>query len=366
MNRRIAVLCQYELLENRVGGMDQFYWAFNLYCKDHGVIIDWFFPNAARHGDYPQMSIFSCEGHSLEQFFLEHLKTTETNYNCVMTHFLELSTVFAKNLKKLTSAKLIQVDHNPRPLGGYTLKKRIKKRFKGFLYSAYVDQFVGVSKNTAFEIIRDFGHGVQSKTTTIYNGVNLSKIKKRTADQRIGPLGNADDRPIKLLVVSHLRASKGIQDLIQAVAVLKQKDNFELVIDLYGDGPYRQSLEKMTKDLGVCSHFKFKGSADVSEVYAEYDCLIHPSHMECMSLTLLEALTAGLWVITTKVGGTPEIIAHDKNGWLYEAGAISELTELLRNAAKGMIFENIIQTSKILQNHSLDGMVKHYYQLLQP
>ena len=364
MNQRIAVLCQYELLENRVGGMDEFFWAFDRYCQDHGVMIDWFFPKTASHGDYPQMSILSSQGQSIEQFFLGHLKTSETNYDCVMTHFLELSTVFAKNLKGLTSAKLIQVDHNPRPLRGYALKKRIKKRLKGLLYNAYVDQFVGVSKNTAFEIVRDFGPRVQSKTTTIYNGVNLSKIKKRISDQDNEPLGNGDKPPLKLLVVSHLRPSKGIQDLIQAVAVLKREKSFDLIIDIYGDGPYRQSLEKMTSDLGVSSHFKFKGSMDVSEVYAEYDCLIHPSHMECMSLTLLEVLTAGLWVITTKVGGTPEIITHDKNGWLYKAGATKELTELLGNATNKVALENKVHTSQILQNHSLDEMVKHYYKLL--
>ena len=364
MNRRIAVLCQYELLENRVGGMDEFYWAHDHYCKDHGVMIDWFFPNTASHGDYPQMSILSSQGQSIEQFFLDHLKTTKTNYDCVMTHFLELSTAFAKNLKKLTTTKLIQVDHNPRPLGGYSLKKRIKKRLKGLLYSAYVDQFVGVSKNTAFEIVRDFGPLVQSKTTTIYNGVNLSKIKKRNSVKDNGPHGNGDDRPIKLLVVSHLRPSKGIQDLIQAVAVLKREKSFDLIIDIYGDGPNRQSLEKITRELGVSTHFIFFGSMDVSEVYAEYDCLIHPSHMECMSLTILEALTAGLWVITTKVGGTPEIVTHDKNGWLYKAGATKELTDLLGKATNKVAFENKVHASQILLNHSLDEMVKHYYQLL--
>ena len=346
--------------------MDEFYWAFDRYCKDHGVMIDWFFPNTASHGDYPQMSILYSEGQSIEQFFLDHLERTKTTYDCVMTHFLELSTVFAKNLKMLTTAKVIQVDHNPRPLGGYALKKRIKKRLKGLLYSSYVDQFVGVSKNTAFEIVRDFGRRVQGKTSTIYNGVNLSKIKKRNPIKDNEPLGSGDKRPLKFLVVSHLRPSKGIQDLIQAVAVLKREENFDLIIEIYGDGPYRQSLEKMTSDLGVGSHFKFKGSADVSEVYAEYDCLIHPSHMECMSLTLLEALTAGLWVITTKVGGTPEIITHDQNGWLYKAGAISELNDHLRMAANGTFLENISDASKNFQNHSLDTMVKHYYQLLNP
>ena len=343
--------------------MDEFYWSFDRCCKDHGLMINWFFPNTASHGDYPQMSIFSCQGHTLEQFFLDHLERTKTTYDCVMTHFLELSTVFAKNLKELTSAKLIQVDHNPRPLGGYSLKKRIKKRLKGLLYSPYVDQFVGVSKNTADEIVRDFGSRVQKKTITIYNGVNLSKIKKRNPVKDSGPLSDRDKRPLKLLVVSHLRPSKGIQDLIQAVVVLKREDNFDLIIDIYGDGPYRQSLEKMTSDLGVSSHFKFKGSVDVSEVYAEYDCLIHPSHMECMSLTILEALTAGLWVITTKVGGTPEIITHDKNGWLYEAGATKQLKYFIYIISTINSID-VYKKDISLNNHiSLAKMVKDYYAL---
>ena len=364
MNRRIAVLCHYELLENRVGGMDEFYWAFDRYCRDHGVMIDWFFPNSANHGNYPQMSIFSCEGYSIEQFFLDHQKTTETTYDTVTTHFLELSTAFAKNLKKLTTTKLIQVDHNPRPLGGYALKKRVKKRLKGLLYSAYVDQFVGVSKNTAFEIVRDFGPRVQSKTTTIYNGVNLSKIKKRNRVKDSGPLGDGYNRPLKFLVVSHLRHSKGIQDLIQAVAVLKSEDNFDLIIDIYGDGPYRQSLEKMTSDLGVSSHFKFMGSADVSEVYRDYDCLIHPSHMECMSLTLLEALTAGLWVITTEVGGTTEIITHEQNGWLYEAGKTSELIKLLKDVEMAQNGNQALTYQNGSNLFDVENMVQDYFKLI--
>jgi glycosyltransferase involved in cell wall biosynthesis len=357
------VLCQYELLENRVGGMDEFYWAFDRYCKDRAVMIDWFFPNTASHGDYPQMSILSSEGQSMEQFFLSHLKTTEMTYDCVMTHFLELSTVFAKNLKNLTTAKFIQVDHNPRPLGGYLFKKRIKKRLKGLLYSAYVDQFVGVSKNTAYEIVHDFGPRVQGKTTTIYNGVNLSKIKKRTALKNNGPRGIGDKRPLKLLVVSHLRPSKGIQDLIQAVAVLKREENFDQIIDIYGDGPYRQRLEKMTHDLGVRNNFKFLGSMDVRKVYANYDCLIHPSHMECMSLTLLEALTAGLWVITTKVGGTPEIINHDKNGWLYEAGKTSELIKLLKDVEMSQNGNQALTYQNGSNLFDVENMVQDYFKL---
>ena len=120
----------------------------------------------------------------------------------------------------------------------------------------------------------------------------------------------------------------------------------------------------MTRDLGVSSQFKFKGSLDVSEVYAEYDCLIHPSHMECMSLTILEALTAGLWVITTNVGGTLEIITHEQNGWLYEAGKTSELIKLLKDVEMAQNGNQALTYQNGSNLFAVENMVQDYFKLI--
>src|SRR5690606_4647836 len=139
-----------------------------------------------------------------------------------------------KDIKTYQTSNVIAVDHNPRPLNGYPLKKRIKKRLKGFLYSKYINQFIGVSNYTSRAILHDFGGFLKPKTHTIYNGVLIDAITPKTTERiKINP---------KFLVVSHLRYSKGIQDLIKSVHMLSEDLKSDLRIDVYGDGPYKEEL----------------------------------------------------------------------------------------------------------------------------
>ncbi len=57
IRKHIAVICNYELLEDRVGGMDYFFWEFHHKCAEQQIAVDWFFPNKGRHGDYPIFNI---------------------------------------------------------------------------------------------------------------------------------------------------------------------------------------------------------------------------------------------------------------------------------------------------------------------
>jgi glycosyltransferase involved in cell wall biosynthesis len=116
-------------------------------------------------------------------------------------------------------------------------------------------------------------------------------------------------------------------------------------------------------ELGCSDNFKFFGSTAVVERYQEYDYLIQPSYMECMSLSILEALTAGVPVITTPVGGTPEVITPGENGFLFKPGDIRSLGEIItrciteKNLLKGPI------QSPNPEQFTLDFMVKEYFKL---
>ncbi len=356
MNRRIALICQYELLEHRVGGMDHFFWAFDAKCKDQGIDVDWFFPNTSDHGQYPQLTIISAEYKSLEHFFLNHVKTHDKSYDMVMTHFIELSTFFAKEVKRTGIKSLIQVDHNPRPYGGYRFSKRLKKRIKGLLYSTYVDFFIGVSKNTSLEIIQDFGQSVSHKTKTIYNGVKLVSIPIKKE--------NSFSKPPKFIVVSHLRKSKGIQDLIRAVSMLEGPIKDQIVNDVYGSGPMEQELKNQVIELDCTDNFKFFGSTAVVERYKDYDYLIQPTYMECMSLSILEALTAGVSVITTPVGGTPEVVTSGVNGFLFEPGDTEALGEIISSCInqEALLITPIQPIDR--KQFTLDFMVEEYFKLI--
>ncbi|MFI1772214.1 glycosyltransferase family 4 protein [Thalassobellus citreus] len=356
--KHIAVICDYKLLEDRVGGMDYFFWAFNGVCKAQGVKIDWFFPNTSTHGDYHEFNMFSAENTSLEQAVITRLKTVKLQYTHIITHFVELCTSFFADIKRLQKkGRIIAVDHNPRPLNGYPFKKRIKKRLKGMLYGKHIDRFIGVSEYTSHAILKDFGGFLKHKVETIYNGVLIDDIiPKKEARRKVNP---------KFIVVSHLRYSKGIQDLIDAVHLLPEHLKTNLKIDVYGDGPYKSTLLDLVKSHKLELVFNFKGnSSSLKNVYQKYDYLIQPTHMECFSLSILESLAANVPVITTPVGGNTEVVFNDENGFIVKAQDVVELQKKTVALITGKKSITINTRTQIEKQFSINKMVDKHLALL--
>ena len=354
--KKIAVLCNYELLPERVGGMDYFFWQFDKKCKENNIQVDWFFPNTATHGNYPDLNIHSSAIENVETHFLNFCKQKEIVYSHIITHFLELCTPFFKTTKQLTKATIIAVDHNPRPLNGYPLGKKIKKKIKGFLYSRYIDSFVGVSVYTAKELAKDFGLQIKSKTRVIHNGIPLEDIQERKTRNESKP---------SFLTASHLRESKGIQDLVQAVFLLPKEIKEEIVIDIYGDGPYRKQLENQVDSLGLGKCFRFMGSSsNLKSVYCKYDYMLQPTHMECFSLSILESLAANVPVVTTNVGGNEEAVINNGNGYVFKAKDVPALTTLLAEIYLGNKKIGLNTRIDIEKRFSLAKMVDNHFKLL--
>lgn len=355
--KKIAVLCNYELLPERVGGMDYFFWQFDAECKENNIQVDWFFPNSSNHGLYPDLTICASQTENVENHFLNFCKQNKTDYSHIITHFLELCTPFFKEVKLLTKAQIIAVDHNPRPLSGYPLGKRIKKKIKGILYSKYIDTFIGVSDYTKKELIKDFGSQIENKTQVIHNGIALDDIQFRQKRNSTKP---------SFLTASHLRESKGIQDLIQAVYLLPETIKKEIVIDLYGDGPFRKQLENQVAGLSLESCFQFMGStSNLKSIYCEYDYLIHPSYEETFCYTVIEALAANIGVITTNEGGNVlGIITHLDNGFLFEAKKSEQLSFLITQIWMDNL--NLKKQTRVnIENRfSLPQMVDNHIQLI--
>jgi L-malate glycosyltransferase len=353
LKKKIAILCDYRLMPERVGGMDRFFWLFDAECKALGHEIVWFFPNESRHEGYTNLTIIAANDKSMEQTFLHHGQF----YDVVFTHFLELCTPFYQQVKKQKLVtKIVAVDHNPRPFAGYPLKKRIQKRVKGLLYSRYIDLFVGVSQYTVHEIIKDFGSHLERKSKVVYNGIAYEQFQKRT------------DRNVQqptFLVACHLRYSKGIQDLIEAVALLPQSILADLKIDVYGEGDYQTILESLIDHYKLHNNFVFKGSVpNLYAIYHQYDYLLQPTHMECFSLAILESLSANVPVITTPVGGNEEVVKNGVNGYVLPVQDPKKWSELLIKLYLG---EEKITTNTndlIANEFSIEKMVSNYVKLI--
>lgn len=354
MNKKIAVVCNYALNPNRIGGMDRFYKAYDKKAKDLGYEVDWYFIEYSGFDFYADLTIFSSAHQCVESFFLNKVQQEAIKYDILVTHFLALCTPFYKKAKGAGISEIIAVDHNPRPLEGFPIAKIIKNKLKGILYSRYIDQFIGVSDYTRKQILKDYGFFLFQKTKVIYNGIDTSVFKKRIQENKNN-----------FIVCSHLRHSKGIQDLINAVAILEDSVKTQMQIDVFGEGPYETELLTLTHSKNLQDVIHFKGSSSkLNELLSNYSYLIQPTYMECFSLSILESLSANVPVITTTVGGNLEIIKHNENGFIFEPKDVAALSEILKNIILSNWKIDTDVSAKIENEFYLEKMVDEHIKLV--
>jgi glycosyltransferase involved in cell wall biosynthesis len=133
-------------------------------------------------------------------------------------------------------------------------------------------------------------------------------------------LGIRDSERV-VLSVGRLSQEKGHVDLVTALAALHRISPslpFKLVI--VGDGPEREQIEIVARTNGLTEQLLFTGQvSQVHKYYAIADIVALPSHSEGSPNVLLEAMSAGLPVVATAVGGVPEIASTEKNALLVAA-----------------------------------------------
>ena len=139
-----------------------------------------------------------------------------------------------------------------------------------------------------------------------------------------------------------------------------------MIIDVYGDGPYKHVLLENIKYLQVEKNFNFKGSkSNLKDIFHQYDYMIQPTHMECFSLSILESLAANVPVITTNVGGNEEVITHLENGFIFPAKNTMALKELLEEIITANKVINL-DTRDLIEHHfSLDKMVENHFKIIK-
>jgi glycosyltransferase involved in cell wall biosynthesis len=174
------------------------------------------------------------------------------------------------------------------------------------LAAGFAQQFICVSHDSARYIIEQ---GVSAaRVQTLWNGIDLTRFASQ---------GPCDDGPI--VTVARLSAEKDIGNLLRAashvVAAFPQA-RFEIA----GDGPCRAELAQLARDLHLAEHVIFHGEVrDIPALLARARLFVLPSQSEGISLTLLEAMARGLPIVTTAVGGNPEVVEAGATGLLVPA-----------------------------------------------
>jgi len=146
----------------------------------------------------------------------------------------------------------------------------------------------------------------------------------------------------KILVhTSNFRPVKRVPDTIRIFEKIHKEIPSKLI--LVGDGPDRSECERLSRQLDLCDNVKFLGKQDgLVEILSSSDLFLIPSQSESFGLAALEAMACGLPVISSSVGGLPELVRHNETGFIAEIGDIDRMAkyalELLTNEKKYNLF----------------------------
>ena len=170
------------------------------------------------------------------------------------------------------------------------------------------------------------------KISVIRNGVDISKYGARSDGARLRKELDIPDKAPLVVMLSRLDAGKGIEYFLQAAAIIKERcpNAFFLSVgdafvrnDASGkdvwkvDREYHRQLHQSVVQLGLGERLRFTGlRQDVPAILAASAVSVLPSLSEGTSNTLLESLAAGIPVVATSVGGTPEVIRDGQHGLL--------------------------------------------------
>jgi len=205
-----------------------------------------------------------------------------------------------------------------------------------------------------------------SKIVVIRNGVDLTRFKGAPDPEGLRRELGLPPRTPLVAVVSRLTRLKGLEQFLEAAAVLKAShpDARFLVVGetAPSDTAYLDVLTRLAAEHGVADRVLFAGfRADVPGLLAGADVSVMPSLNEALSNVLLESMAAGAPTVATRVGGTPEALADGASGLLVApgdaralAGAIARLLDDRGLAARlGQAARRVIE-----DRFSVDRMVR--------
>jgi N-acetyl-alpha-D-glucosaminyl L-malate synthase BshA len=200
------------------------------------------------------------------------------------------------------------------------------------------DAITAVSENLKDETNRSFI--IEKEIHVIPNFVDIKRFSHSNKDHFKKMLAPNNEKI--LAHVSNFRKVKRVEDVVYAFEKIRQEIPCKLL--MIGDGPERQHMEQLCRELGTCDDIRFLGKQEqVEEILSISDLFLLPSAYESFGLAALEAMGCEVPVISSNAGGIPEINIHVVTGFLTEVGDIDAIAkyslELLKDEDKLKLFK---------------------------
>lgn len=254
-------------------------------------------------------------------FFLKSLREAKAS-QIIHGHF-SLTSIVACFLNFFLSIPIIITLRGSENLS-YITDTQIKSKASKYIFNQ-ADKIICLTNNQK-NLMKNIGIS-DEKIIVIPNSVDISKFSFKPYNENSK----------KLIFVGRLSPEKRIDVLLKAVQIVV-KDIQDITLIIVGDGPLKDELIKLTKDLSINNHVIFVGRVlpeKIPNYLYESDIFIISSNFEGCPNSLLEAMATGIPVIGTNVGGIPDIIDDGINGYLIENGDYQQLAEKIK-----YIFEN--------------------------
>lgn len=219
-----------------------------------------------------------------------------------------------------------------------TLDEKKKSKVRLLLYRS--DKFI-VLGNVWNDVIKNIEPN--TKTIILKNSVKIPNVKVAFNDKKT------------LLFLGVLIKRKGAHDLIEALSRIKIK-NYKLLIA--GSGIEEANLKELVNKYNLNENVEFLGWVDFegkSKLLANSQILVLPSYNEGLPMSILEAMSYGIPILSTNVGDISTVVINGKNGYLCNPGNVELLSEHLST-----LINMQKEQWEVLSNNARETIIKEY------
>ncbi|MDY0340958.1 MAG: glycosyltransferase, partial [Coriobacteriia bacterium] len=200
-------------------------------------------------------------------------------------------------------------------------------------------------------------HGVTAPIEHLSNGIDTSIVVRKTSYAATK----------RLLHAGRLGHEKNVDQVLQAFALLLEIEP-DCTLDIVGDGPAREHLERMAARLGIGDRVKMHGFMDRSalgRIYQSYDVFVTASTIETQGIVLLEAMSAGLPIVAVRALAVPEIVGDGRAGLLVEPGDSAGLAAALGRVLGDQVLREAMGAAgqEDVRQHALSAVVTRLEEL---
>jgi glycosyltransferase involved in cell wall biosynthesis len=288
-------------------------------------------------------------------FLAKPLFKLDKNYDCAIAYRLGICTDFVGYI--INSKKKVTWWHH----GSYDYPEKLTNRlievFKRF------DKIIAVSESTKVMLSSNI-HGIHNKIITIPNIINVKEIQHKANEETLYDI--IDKENIILLSVGRLSPEKGMINCIHACKKLVD-NGYKVKWYLIGEGAERGEIEAAIKEYSLENNINLLGAISNPYPYIRNAHIyVHPSLVESLSITVLEALALNTPVTVAKSMGPLEFIRHKENGFLVEPtpdGLFKGIVSLVKDEK----LYNQLKRDKdeVLRFYSKKTVMKKIYDLIE-